>query len=274
MALRVLKSGVGIPGTPPQNTKLENANSKLDGAQLATRAASFDLRLSATPPPNTNNAIGHAGLGNYQGAPQPTNSGLGLSVISPHLNAQQLQFLLRVTPAALSSERTYEIPACVTIAQAILESATAAGWGSSVLFRLANNPFGIKYSHFVSALGEGDSKFKIQNSINQAPSCQSLAPAVEILNSGAAVPSAQPPASSAQSPAPRTQSPAPRTPSPESGAQAPESGAQAPAPSTQHRAPYLRRPRLKLTRLSTRRLGKSRTGRRRSSSRSLRGSVI
>jgi flagellum-specific peptidoglycan hydrolase FlgJ len=63
------------------------------------------------------------------------------------LTGQQLQFLLRVTPAALQSQREYDIPACVTIAQAILESATAAGWGSSVLFRIANNPFGIKYSH-------------------------------------------------------------------------------------------------------------------------------
>jgi flagellum-specific peptidoglycan hydrolase FlgJ len=64
------------------------------------------------------------------------------------LTPQQLQFFLRVVPAALQSERDFEIPACITIAQSILESATAAGWGSSSLFRLANNPFGIKYCHF------------------------------------------------------------------------------------------------------------------------------
>jgi flagellum-specific peptidoglycan hydrolase FlgJ len=58
---------------------------------------------------------------------------------------------MRVTPAALESQREYAIPACVTIAQAILESATPQfGWGSSTLFRLANNPFGIKYCHFPS----------------------------------------------------------------------------------------------------------------------------
>ena len=62
-----------------------------------------------------------------------------------------MQFLLRVTPAALASERNFEIPASVTLAQAILESATPAGWGSSTLYRLANNPFGIKYSHFLPA---------------------------------------------------------------------------------------------------------------------------
>jgi hypothetical protein len=39
----------------------------------------------------------------------------------------------------------------VTIAQAILESATPKlGWGSGVLFRLANNPFGIKHEHYPS----------------------------------------------------------------------------------------------------------------------------
>jgi flagellum-specific peptidoglycan hydrolase FlgJ len=69
-----------------------------------------------------------------------------------HLTAQQLQFLLRVAPPALASQRRYEVPACVTIAQAILESATPVGWGSSTLFRRANNPFGIKYAHF----GSGD----------------------------------------------------------------------------------------------------------------------
>jgi flagellum-specific peptidoglycan hydrolase FlgJ len=64
------------------------------------------------------------------------------------LTSQRLQFLLRVTPPALESERWHEIPACVTIAQAILESATPQfGWGSSSLFRLANNPFGINYYH-------------------------------------------------------------------------------------------------------------------------------
>jgi flagellum-specific peptidoglycan hydrolase FlgJ len=67
----------------------------------------------------------------------------------PRLSRQQLQFLLRVAPAAVASQREYEVPACVTMAQAILESSTPKfGWGSSPLFRLANNPFGIKYCHF------------------------------------------------------------------------------------------------------------------------------
>ena len=69
----------------------------------------------------------------------------------PRLSPQQLQFLLRVAPGALQGQHTHQIPSCVTIAQSILESATSAGWGSSSLFRLANNPFGIKYEHFASS---------------------------------------------------------------------------------------------------------------------------
>ncbi len=81
----------------------------------------------------------HTGTPDHAASSQPS---------VPHLSPQQLQFLLQVVPGALESQRVYGIPACVTIAQSILESATSAGWGTSSLFRLANNPFGIKYAHF------------------------------------------------------------------------------------------------------------------------------
>jgi flagellum-specific peptidoglycan hydrolase FlgJ len=65
------------------------------------------------------------------------------------LNKQQLDFLKQVVPPARQSDRDYEIPACDTIAQAILESATpSGGWGTSPLFLQAKNPFGIKFSHY------------------------------------------------------------------------------------------------------------------------------
>lgn len=64
------------------------------------------------------------------------------------MQKQQLDFLRAVVPGALASEREYGIPASVTIAQAIIESATDAGWGTSRLFSGCNNPFGIKYCHF------------------------------------------------------------------------------------------------------------------------------
>jgi flagellum-specific peptidoglycan hydrolase FlgJ len=100
---------------------------------------------------------------------QPVENAAGASSAAAHLTGQQLQFLLRVAPAAVASERACGIPACVTIAQAILESSTPQyGWGSSPLFRLANNPFGIKYCHF----GSGDPK--MGRSSEQTPNLHTL----------------------------------------------------------------------------------------------------
>lgn len=78
---------------------------------------------------------------------QNPKSAIAQTSALPHLTAEQLAFLHVVTPPALDSERAHGIPACITLAQAILESATSKGWGTSSLFTKANNPFGIKYSH-------------------------------------------------------------------------------------------------------------------------------
>ncbi len=59
------------------------------------------------------------------------------------MTEEQTNFLKLVSGPALESEANFEIPACVTIAQAILES----GWGKSQLFIRYKNPFGIKYAH-------------------------------------------------------------------------------------------------------------------------------
>lgn len=53
---------------------------------------------------------------------------------------EQKHFLQLVAGPAIDSERKWQIPASITIAQSILES----GWGKSQLFLQANNPFGIK----------------------------------------------------------------------------------------------------------------------------------
>lgn len=63
------------------------------------------------------------------------------------MTKQQLEFLAKVTQPARDNQRAFRVPAAITIAQAIAESATSAGWGTSRLFRNANNPFGIKYAH-------------------------------------------------------------------------------------------------------------------------------
>ena len=56
------------------------------------------------------------------------------------MNDQQNAFLRMAVPAAQAAWRKWDVPASVTIAQAILES----GWGRSQLTRQANNFFGIK----------------------------------------------------------------------------------------------------------------------------------
>jgi flagellum-specific peptidoglycan hydrolase FlgJ len=121
-----------------------------------------------------------------QSQPQ-TPPGTSPLIKSCRLTPPQLQFLLRVTPPAVASERDYEIPACITIAQAILESATPAGWGSSSLFRLANNPFGIKYCHWQGA--EGLEPGAVEKKPNP------------ISGTDAAVPGPQPPEPVTQAPA-------------------------------------------------------------------------
>jgi flagellum-specific peptidoglycan hydrolase FlgJ len=60
------------------------------------------------------------------------------------VNAQQYEFLKLVAPAAQQAQRRWDVPASVTIAQAILESSNPAGWGQSQLARGAKNYFGIK----------------------------------------------------------------------------------------------------------------------------------
>ena len=56
------------------------------------------------------------------------------------MTEQQTKFLALIDGPAKESERRWDIPAPITIAQAILES----GWGQSQLFLQANNPFGMK----------------------------------------------------------------------------------------------------------------------------------
>ena len=50
------------------------------------------------------------------------------------------EFIMRLTPAAVSSAKSTGVPASITIAQAALESA----WGESGLTKVGNNLFGIK----------------------------------------------------------------------------------------------------------------------------------
>ena len=153
--------------------------------------------------PNTQPEVSPASLTPHPGSPAPACS---------RMTPQQLQFLLRVTPPALQSQREYEIPACITIAQAILESATPKlGWGSSSLFRIANNPFGIKYCHFSSGLGVRDSGLGKEDSKSQIPNSKSPVPSpqFQVLNTESSVPNTK---SQIPNSVPPVPSPQPRSP--------------------------------------------------------------
>lgn len=59
------------------------------------------------------------------------------------MTAEQCEFLKTAVRAAQYAQRSYGVPASITIAQAILES----GWGKSALATECNNFFGIKASN-------------------------------------------------------------------------------------------------------------------------------
>jgi flagellum-specific peptidoglycan hydrolase FlgJ len=171
--LQVLNFNPRGPAGSPQNPKIEDRNSKPVSAQAAPQGSTSDLRTSALSPQNTKTEDGNSKLDTAQAAPRASNFDFRVSAPSLHLIPQQLQFLLRVTPAAVAGQHEYGIPACVTIAQAILESATPKfGWGSSELFRIANNPFGIKYCHFPSGdrvIGRSGEREKSDHPITGSP---------------------------------------------------------------------------------------------------------
>lgn len=63
------------------------------------------------------------------------------------MNQLQNAFLRLAVPAAQAAQRKYGVPTSVTVAQAILESSNAMGWGQSQLAKEGNNFFGIKATH-------------------------------------------------------------------------------------------------------------------------------
>lgn len=63
------------------------------------------------------------------------------------VNSLQSAFLKLTVPPAQAAQRKWEVPASVTLTQAILESSNKDGWGQSQLAREDNNFFGIKAEH-------------------------------------------------------------------------------------------------------------------------------
>jgi flagellum-specific peptidoglycan hydrolase FlgJ len=78
---------------------------------------------------------------------------------------QRAAFIAAIAPAAQASQRKWNVPASITIAQAILES----GWGQSRLSISANNFFGIKYG---PRSDEGYVAFPTKEYVNGIPETQ------------------------------------------------------------------------------------------------------
>jgi flagellum-specific peptidoglycan hydrolase FlgJ len=84
---------------------------------------------------------------------------------------EQLDFIASIAPLAQASEKKYGVPASVTIAQAILESA----WGKRAI---GNNYFGIKarvgeaYCEFTTTEYNQTIKQKLQDKFRAFPSAQ------------------------------------------------------------------------------------------------------
>lgn len=173
-------SGFPIPDSRPQ---ADDSTFKIQDSRHQAQDSRFNAQDSIikTQDPTSNGPSSTSQV--QDSSSQVSNSRL----LIPHLSSQQLQFLMRVAPAALESERVYQIPAAVTLAQAILESATSAGWGSSSLFRIANNPFGIKYEHFggvVRGLGTGEGHCAEQSAPNMSTPAAHLWGSNETLGAG------------------------------------------------------------------------------------------
>jgi flagellum-specific peptidoglycan hydrolase FlgJ len=95
------------------------------------------------------------------------------------LTSQQRNFLSGLAGPALESERRTGVHAAVILAQAALES----GWGTSQLFQIANNPFGIKLPQRPDAGSDAAFNAKGDAPLDSAGSCAWVEmPTTEVVN--------------------------------------------------------------------------------------------
>ena len=114
-----------VPGLPAGTLAIEPAPGNADLAPLASPRAVTPVTTPAATPAST---------------PSPTGSSpAGRQYATPGTRDQQA-FISLVAPGAVAAQQRYGVPAAVTIAQAIEESA----WGRSSLAAQYHNLFGIK----------------------------------------------------------------------------------------------------------------------------------
>ena len=132
-------AGQGNAGSQPGTAKRMGSS----GPARAGQGAAAEVTIPGMPPATSapQPAGPSARYRRSQPSPSPSSSASASAAASaaPGTAAQQA-FINQVAPGAVAAQRTYGVPAAVTIAQAIDES----GWGQSTLATSDNNLFGIK----------------------------------------------------------------------------------------------------------------------------------
>ncbi len=121
-----------VPGLPAGTLVIEPAAGRLDIGAAASAPAAEPVATPASSPTATPAATPAA-------TPPAASSQAGRTYATPGTRDQQA-FISLVAPGALAAQQRYGVPAAVTIAQAIEESA----WGRSSLAAQYHNLFGIK----------------------------------------------------------------------------------------------------------------------------------
>ena len=132
-------AGQGNAGSQPGTAKRMGS----PGGARAGQGAAAEVTIPGMPPatsaPQPTGPSARYRRSQPSPSPSPSASASAAASAAPGTAAQQA-FINQVAPGAVAAQRTYGVPAAVTIAQAIDES----GWGQSTLATMDNNLFGIK----------------------------------------------------------------------------------------------------------------------------------
>ena len=110
------------------------------------------------PPPRATPAhpAAQASRSSSGASARPAAAGRGVQLVRQLLGRQHQAFINSVAPGAIAAQQRYGVPAAVTIAQAIEESA----WGSSELSASYHNLFGIKGSGTAGSVSMPTSEYE------------------------------------------------------------------------------------------------------------------
>ena len=137
LAVPAASLGGGAAADPPASPPVRAAVPRQPASLSATQAALFGAASVPGSQPVTGSVTSYA---SGPAGPRYSRSQLAPATTTVPASAVQQAFISEVAPGALTAQREYGVPAAVTIAQAIDESA----WGQSQLALQDKNLFGIK----------------------------------------------------------------------------------------------------------------------------------